>query len=268
MPYTVTIRVGPKITRSRHDALGDAIDSLEVQLTTLGPAARRETRKALTREYAPGGPGLRARRAVRAVAAAPERARRRRRARRRLDRGLPGQGAARADRARARRAPVRCPASYAGGVSVATGRLTQQTADEWIPVVMEYIAVIDRSAADLTAMFGWTWAQGEEEGLGPMSYVGLAYDGRSRYALIASDTAPRARRRARGAAAREPGAGARRLPRRARPRARRLPLDPRGRALVRALGRLQAVPGARRALSSEACPPSCRVWCAGVRSLV
>lgn len=53
MPYTVTIRVGPKITRTRHDALGDALDALEVQLTTLGPAARRETRKALTREYAP-----------------------------------------------------------------------------------------------------------------------------------------------------------------------------------------------------------------------
>ncbi len=55
---------------------------------------------------------------------------------------------------------------------------------------MDYIAVIDRGAADLTAMFGWSWAQGEEEGLGPMSYVGLAYDGRSRYALIASDTHP------------------------------------------------------------------------------
>ena len=54
MPYTVTIRVGSKITRSRHAALGEAIDELEVQLTTLGPAGRRETRKALTREYEPG----------------------------------------------------------------------------------------------------------------------------------------------------------------------------------------------------------------------
>ena len=53
MPYTVTIRVGPKITRTRHAQLCDAIDSLEVQLTTLGPAARREARTALTREYAP-----------------------------------------------------------------------------------------------------------------------------------------------------------------------------------------------------------------------
>lgn len=53
MPYTVTIRVGPTITRSRHDALREAIDELEVQLTTLGPAGRREPRKFLTREYGP-----------------------------------------------------------------------------------------------------------------------------------------------------------------------------------------------------------------------
>jgi hypothetical protein len=53
MPYTVTIRVGPKITRSRHAELRDAIDALEVQLTTLGPATRRDTRKALSREYEP-----------------------------------------------------------------------------------------------------------------------------------------------------------------------------------------------------------------------
>ena len=53
MPYTVTIRVGPKITRSRHADLGEAIDALEIELTTLGPAGRRTTRKALSREYGP-----------------------------------------------------------------------------------------------------------------------------------------------------------------------------------------------------------------------
>ncbi len=53
MAYTVTIRVGPKVTRSRHGSLGEAIDALERELTALGPAARRTTRKALTREYAP-----------------------------------------------------------------------------------------------------------------------------------------------------------------------------------------------------------------------
>lgn len=75
-------------------------------------------------------------------------------------------------------------------MSVDSQRLVQQTADDWVPVVMDYIAVIDRGMANLTAMFGWSWTQGEEEGLGTMSYVGLAYDGRSRYALIASDEHP------------------------------------------------------------------------------
>ena len=54
MPYTVTIRVGPKITRSRHPTVGEAIDALERELTTLGPAGRRSSRKALLREYGPG----------------------------------------------------------------------------------------------------------------------------------------------------------------------------------------------------------------------
>jgi hypothetical protein len=54
MAYTVTIRIGPKITRSRHDSLDAAIDALERELTTLGPAARRETRSVLSREYEPG----------------------------------------------------------------------------------------------------------------------------------------------------------------------------------------------------------------------
>jgi hypothetical protein len=66
------------------------------------------------------------------------------------------------------------------------GRLVQQTADEWVPLVMEYVAVLDLRADDLTARFGWTWAEGEEAGLGRMKYAGLAYDGRSRYVLIAS----------------------------------------------------------------------------------
>ena len=54
MAYKVTIRVGPKITRSRHDTLDAAIDALELELTTLGPAARRSTQRALAREYEPG----------------------------------------------------------------------------------------------------------------------------------------------------------------------------------------------------------------------
>lgn len=64
--------------------------------------------------------------------------------------------------------------------------LTQQTADEWTPMVMEYVAVLDRRPEDLTASYGWSWVEGEEEGVGRMQYVGLAHEGRSRYVLIAS----------------------------------------------------------------------------------
>jgi hypothetical protein len=53
MPYTVTIRVGPQVTRVRVPTLADAIDVLEVRLTTLGPAAQRTTQRALRREYEP-----------------------------------------------------------------------------------------------------------------------------------------------------------------------------------------------------------------------
>ncbi len=75
-------------------------------------------------------------------------------------------------------------------MSPAGDRLTQQSPDEWTPVVMDYVAVIDRTARELTEMFGWTWAVGDEEGIGPMSYVGLADDGRSRFALSASPSHP------------------------------------------------------------------------------
>lgn len=64
--------------------------------------------------------------------------------------------------------------------------LVQQSAEEWTPTVMEYIAVLDRRPEELTKRFGWTWTEGEEAGLGRMTYVGLAHEGRSRFALIAS----------------------------------------------------------------------------------
>lgn len=54
MAYTVTIRVGPKTTRSRHGSLDEAIEALERGLTTLGPSARRKPQRALAREYEPG----------------------------------------------------------------------------------------------------------------------------------------------------------------------------------------------------------------------
>lgn len=54
MSYTVTIRVGPKVTRRRVPSLDDAIDLLELELRALGPAARRAPAKAFKREIAPG----------------------------------------------------------------------------------------------------------------------------------------------------------------------------------------------------------------------
>ena len=53
MPYTVTIRVGPQVSRVRVPSLAEAIDVLEVRLTSLGPAARRSTQRALRRQYEP-----------------------------------------------------------------------------------------------------------------------------------------------------------------------------------------------------------------------
>jgi hypothetical protein len=53
VPYTVTIRVGPTVTRLRADSLAAAIDLLEHQLSALGAAARRKPTRALTREYPP-----------------------------------------------------------------------------------------------------------------------------------------------------------------------------------------------------------------------
>ncbi|MDX6719107.1 MAG: hypothetical protein QOJ63_1361, partial [Solirubrobacteraceae bacterium] len=53
MPYTVTIRLGSKVTRRRVPSLPEAVDLLEMELRALGPAARRAPAWALSREIAP-----------------------------------------------------------------------------------------------------------------------------------------------------------------------------------------------------------------------
>lgn len=53
MFYTVTVRVGSKVTRRRVPSLADAIDLLELELRALGPEARRGPAKAFVREIAP-----------------------------------------------------------------------------------------------------------------------------------------------------------------------------------------------------------------------
>lgn len=53
MPYTVTVRVGPAVSRARFEALPAALDALEERLGALGDEARRGTRRAFRREYEP-----------------------------------------------------------------------------------------------------------------------------------------------------------------------------------------------------------------------
>ncbi|MDQ3851002.1 MAG: hypothetical protein M3296_10370, partial [Actinomycetota bacterium] len=53
MPYTVTVRVGPKVARERLGSLDAAVDALQERLAELGHEARRDARRALSREYEP-----------------------------------------------------------------------------------------------------------------------------------------------------------------------------------------------------------------------
>ena len=70
-------------------------------------------------------------------------------------------------------------------------RLTVQRSDDWVPFKDRCaIAVLDRSTADVTAAFGWVWDEVDEEGLGPMFYLPLAWDGASRFLLSASGFYP------------------------------------------------------------------------------
>ncbi|MBE2319753.1 hypothetical protein DVA67_027540 [Solirubrobacter sp. CPCC 204708] len=52
------------------------------------------------------------------------------------------------------------------------------------------IAVIDRTVQELADAHGWTWEAVEEEGLGLMFYVALAWEGVPRFLLSASDVYP------------------------------------------------------------------------------
>lgn len=53
MPYTVTVRVGPRLTRERCATLAQAVDVLERRLTSLGDEARREQQRVFMRDYDP-----------------------------------------------------------------------------------------------------------------------------------------------------------------------------------------------------------------------
>jgi len=51
--YTVTVRVGPKVTRRRVPSVDDAIDVLELELRSLGDSAKRPPARAFLREISP-----------------------------------------------------------------------------------------------------------------------------------------------------------------------------------------------------------------------
>ena len=70
-------------------------------------------------------------------------------------------------------------------------RLTVQSFADRVPLEDPCaIAVLDRSTADITAAFGWVWDEVDDEGLGPMFYLPLAWDGTSRFLLSASGFYP------------------------------------------------------------------------------
>ncbi len=70
-------------------------------------------------------------------------------------------------------------------------RLTPQKPGEWVPFRDPWaIAVLDRTVEELSEAFGWTWEDVDEEGIGQTFYVGLAWDGRSRFLLSASGVYP------------------------------------------------------------------------------
>jgi hypothetical protein len=50
VPWTLTVRVGPRVSRERFGAPGPALEALRARLEEVGPL---RTARALTREYAP-----------------------------------------------------------------------------------------------------------------------------------------------------------------------------------------------------------------------
>ena len=69
--------------------------------------------------------------------------------------------------------------------------MTVQATSEWVPIEDPWcIGVLDCTTQQATAAFGWRWDEVDEDGLGPMFYVPLAWDGSSRFILSASGAYP------------------------------------------------------------------------------
>jgi hypothetical protein len=66
-----------------------------------------------------------------------------------------------------------------------------QPFDDWVPFADPWaIAVLDRTVPELVAAYGWSFAEVDEVGLGPMFYLPLGWDGERRFLLTASGAYP------------------------------------------------------------------------------
>lgn len=68
--------------------------------------------------------------------------------------------------------------------------LRQISDSEWRPATLDSAAMIDRLPEELGDLFGWTWQDVEEDGLGTTAYVFLADRDGPRFRLSASRMHP------------------------------------------------------------------------------
>jgi hypothetical protein len=69
--------------------------------------------------------------------------------------------------------------------------LAPQSLDDWLRFrEPRYVGALDCTREQLAAAYGWTWDEVDEEGLGLMSYLFLAWDGTSRFTLSISTHHP------------------------------------------------------------------------------
>lgn len=66
-------------------------------------------------------------------------------------------------------------------------RLVQTNVDEWVPFRDRHIGTLDFTTREASERFGWDRERFEIEGIGYIRFVGLLWEGRSRYRLETLD---------------------------------------------------------------------------------